>query len=458
MLKNKHAYALLLIFIAGFILITVKGLKTAQPGDENAYYYMGKMVWEGKVPYRDFFYAHPPLHVYLLALAYGIFGFNIIILKFIPLASTLVSAFFVFKIAQEKFGNPEAVISSLLFLSSYSILFNSVFSFGIEIAAMFLISGFYFLWNKDNYIASGILFGLAGITRLLALIPILVIFAAIFLSSKKNFIRLSSAFLIIFLLVNGAFIMLFGNDYIIPVYMYHLLKNPGSGENFREYYDILKLNWILFSSALLFLFAKDRKQANIFAAVSIVYLMFLVALKKLFGFYFIAVFPFLAIAAGYSLVNVFKRLNLRGKLRVFILILISSVFAWNLASDVMFLEKVGFTGFERGKDLAAFINSNSGKGTLLFGDDSAVPFLALLTNKKIALNFADTNNEVFISGVRDLSNVLGNLKGKDVLFIIRSKQGISYFSEVKSFLNTNCDLLSRFYDKTEGSYLVYRCR
>lgn len=458
MLKNKHAYALLLIFIAVFILITFKGLETAQPGDENVYYYMGKMVWEGKVPYRDFFYAHPPLHVYLLALAYGIFGFNIIILKLIPLASALVSAFFVFRIAKEKFGNSEAVISSLLFLSSYSIMFNSVFSFGTEIAAMFLISGFYFLWNKNNYIVSGILFGLAGITRLLALIPILVIFAAILLSDKKNFIRLSSAFLIIFLLVNGAFIMLFGNDYLTPVYVYHLLKSPASAENLSEYAGILKLNWILFSSALLFLFAKERKQAGIFAVISIVYLIFLFTLKKLFGFYFIAVFPFLAIAAGCSLVNVFKRIKPKGKLRFFILILISSIFAWNLSSDVLFLEKVGFAGFERGKDLAGFINSNSGKGTLLFGDDSAVPLLALLTNKKIALDFADTNNEVFISGVGDLKKVLDNLKGKDVLFIVRSKQGISYFSEVKNFLNTNCDLLSGFYDKTEGSYLVYRCR
>lgn len=458
MLKNKHAYALLLIFIAVFILITVKGVKTAQPGDENVYYYMGKMVWEGKVPYKDFFYAHPPLHVYLMALAYGIFGFNIVILKFIPLASALVSAFFVFRIAKEKFGNSEAVISSLLFLSSYSIIFNSVFSFGIEIAAMFLISGFYFLWNKNNYIVSGMLFGLAGITRLLALIPILAIFAAVFLSGKKKLIRLSSAFLIIFLLVNGAFIMLFGNSYLIPVYKYHLLKSLGSGENFREYAGILRLNWIIFSSALLFLFVKERKQANIFAVVSIVYLISLLALKKLFGFYFIAAFPFLAIAAGYSLVNVFKRLKLPRKLGFFILIFILSIFAWNLASDVMFLEKVGFTGFERGKDLAGFISSNSGKGTLLFGDDSAVPLLALLTNKKIALDFADTNNEVFISGVRNLKNVLDNLKGKDILFVARSAQGISYFSEVKEFLNINCDLLSRFYDKTEGSYLVYRCR
>gem|GEM_PF-6965997 len=36
MLKNKHAYLLLLVFIAGFILIALKGLKASQPGDENS--------------------------------------------------------------------------------------------------------------------------------------------------------------------------------------------------------------------------------------------------------------------------------------------------------------------------------------------------------------------------------------------------------------------------------------
>ena len=99
----------------------------------------------------------------------------------------------------------------------------------------------------------------------------------------------------------------------------------------------------------------------------------------------------------------------------------------------------------------------SNRDTLLFGDASAVPLLALLTNKKIALDFVDTNDQVFISGVRNLDNALNSLKGKDILFIIRDKQGISYFSEVKNYLNLNCEFLSQFHDKIEGSYLVYRC-
>ncbi|MDP3765439.1 MAG: glycosyltransferase family 39 protein [Nanoarchaeota archaeon] len=459
--RNKLAYGLFFVLVAVFILIALKGLMAPQPGDENTYYYMGRLISEGKIPYKDFFFAHPPLHIYLIALIYKIFGFNIIFLKSIPLISTLISAFFIFKIANEKFGNAEAILSSLLFLFSYSTMFNSVFSFGIDVATMFLVVGVYFLWNKNNYILSGIFFGLAGITRLLTLMPIFVILVAVLFSNKKNFLKLSLGFLILFLFANGIFAFFFGDNYLTPVYKFHLLKSFGSKENYKEYADILKLNWLLFSTFSLFIFVKEKKPISISAIVSFTYLLFLITLKKIFGFYFIVIFPFLAIIGSYSILSLFKafkKFNLSKNVNILISIVFFSIFAWNLTADTLFLEKIGFKGFERGKDLVDFINSVSNKDTQLFGDDSVVPLMALLTNKKITLDFVDTNNQVFLSGVRDLKGVLADLKGKDVLFIIRSAQGISYFSEVKEFLNSKCKFLSKFHDKIEGSYLVYRCR
>ena len=454
--KNKLAYALFFVFVIMFILIVLKGLITPQPGDENVYYYMGKLVSEGKIPYRDFFFAHPPLHIYLIALIYKIFGFNIVILKAVPLISILTSAFFIFKISDEKFGNSEAITASLLFLFSYSTMFNSVFSFGIDVATMFLVIGAYFLWNKSNGILAGLFFGLAGITRLLSLIPIFIIFALVLLPTRKNFLKLSSGFLIIFLLINGLFILFLGNYYTEQVYKYHLLKSLGGKENLNEYLSIIKLNWILFSSALLFIFIKDKKPIKMFVIISIIYLIFLTPLKKIFGFYFIIIFPFLAIVGGYSIIRFFNQFLIK-KWKILVLTLLLLIFIWDFAANVLFLEKIGFTGFERGMELIGFVNSASSKDTLLFGDDSVVPLLALAANKKIAFDFVDTNNQIFLSGLRDLNKVLADLKGKDIMFVIRSKQGISYFSEIKEFLNKNCDFLSQFHDKIEGSYLVYRC-
>lgn len=454
MLKNKHAYFLLFIFIAGFVLITFKGLNTAQPGDENVYNYMGKLVNDGKIPYKDFFFAHPPLQIYLIALVFKIFGFSIISLKIIPLLSTLAIAFFVFKIAQ-KFGNMEAVLASLLFLFSYGVMFNSVFSFGIELAAVFLVMGVYFLLNKNNYLASGLFFGLAGITRILSLVPIAIILIFMFFSDRKGFFKLSSSFLAVLLLINGIFALAAGWGYFDFVYKYHTQKTFGAKENIKEYGDIIKLNGLLFFSAILFLFAKNKKQLFPFALASASYLIFLMFLKKIFGFYFLVIFPFLAIMGGWGIISLAKNLSKRWKMGIFIAF--AMAFAWNTSSDAIFLHKIGFAGFERGQELADLIISKSGENTMLFGDESVVPLLALQTNKQIALDFVDTNNQVFLSGMQDLNKVLSKLKGRDLLFIARNKQGLSSFREVREFLNKDCELLSQFHDNIEGDYLAYKC-
>ncbi|MEK6984106.1 MAG: glycosyltransferase family 39 protein [Nanoarchaeota archaeon] len=455
--RNKLLYILLYSFVVVFVLIISKGLNTPQPGDENVYYYMGSLISEGKIPYKDFFFAHPPLQVYLIALAYKIFGFKVAILKSLPLASTLISSFLIYKIAKEKFGYAAAMASFLLFIFSYSIMFNSVFSFGVEIAAMLLVAGTYFLWNKNNYFLSGIFFGFAGVTRLLSLVPIAVILAAVFLSNRKKFFKLLPGFLAIFLLVNGTFVLLFGQSYLTPVYTFHLMKSLGSSENVKEYLDIIKLNWVLFLSASLFIFAKEKKPIGILVLISVIYLAFLMGLKKIFGFYFILVFPFLALIAGYSLIQVFQRLRLPKMWKVAISTAFLLIFTLNLIPDILFLERFGFAGFERGRDLSDFINKVSSNDTLLFGDDSVVPLLALQTDKKIALNFVDTNDQVFASGVQNLDDTLTRLRGKNILFIIRNKQGISHFASVRVFLSKNCEFLSQFHDEIEGDYLVYGC-
>ncbi|MBI2655957.1 glycosyltransferase family 39 protein [Candidatus Woesearchaeota archaeon] len=454
--KNKIAYALFFAFAAIFISVVFKGAITAQPGDENVYFYMGKLIAEGKIPYRDFFYAHPPLHAYLLAAVYKAFGFNILALKLIPFVSALISSFFIFKIAKEKFGNLEAITSSLLFMFSYGIMFNSAFSFGIMTATMLMTIGFYFLFNKNKNYLAGLFFGLAAVTRLLALIPIFVILFTVFLSNRKKFVQLSSSFLIIFLAVNLAFILFFGNDYTTPVYKFHLVKSAGINQNLNEYLGIIKLNWILFLSAFAFVFAKSKKPLIVFAVPSLIYLAFLLFLKRLFGFYFIIIFPFLAIIGGYSLANLCKQLRIGNKLKVAAAAAIALIFLWNLAADISFLQKRAFTGFERGNDLADFVNTNSNKNTLLFGDASIAPLIALMTDKKLALDFADTNDQVFSSRIVDINNVLSGIKGKNILFIARDK-GISSLTEARNFLNTDCELLSTFYDRSEGNYLIYKC-
>ena len=70
---------------------------TYSVSDENTYIYMAKAITEGQMPYKDFFYAHPPLHIFLLSIFYMIFGANIAVLKATGVISMIIAAFFIFK-------------------------------------------------------------------------------------------------------------------------------------------------------------------------------------------------------------------------------------------------------------------------------------------------------------------------------------------------------------------------
>ena len=153
--------------------------------DENTYFYMGKLVSEGLVPYKDFFSSHPPLQVYLFALLFKVFGFSFIVLKLVPLVCTIVSGFFVYKMVWEKIGVREAVIALILFLFSYDSMRFSGYAVGVNLTTMFAVMGIYFLLNK-KYVLSGVFQGVAGITGLYSLILPLVILAVLFFKNKKS--------------------------------------------------------------------------------------------------------------------------------------------------------------------------------------------------------------------------------------------------------------------------------
>ena len=454
--NNKLVWFLFFILILIFLAIEFSGLKVPQPGDENVYFYMGNLVANGAVPYKDFFYAHPPLQLYVIAFVMKIFGFNIIALKSISLISAIITAVLIFKISKEKFGNAEALLSSLLFLFSYSVLFNSVFEFGIILAVMFLFLGLYFQLVKKNYFTAGIFFGIAGITRLLTLIPISIILADSFFKDKKVFRKTLTGFSIMFLMINLILIILFGLNYINPTYKYHILKSAESNSNFNEYINVIKLNWILFAASFLSIFSKDKKKLSLFYFTATAYLAFLIFSSRVFNFYFLVAIPFMAILGGCAVVELMKKIKSR-KILMSLAILLAGVFLWDAAANIMFLEKIAFRGFGRGNDIADYLNTRIDKSYQIFGDESTTPLIALMTERKIIFNIVDTNPSVFKTGLVSLNDILMKLKEKKFVFIARNKQGISEFPEMREFLDKGCSLGSTFNDDADGMYLIYEC-
>lgn len=465
---NKKELLAFLLIAAVFTLVEAKGLFVISPGDEDVYFYMAKSVSEGQVPYRDFFYAHPPLHLLALALVIRIFGASFVTLKSATLLALLTASFFLFKSSLEwmkaKFENKNSLLVSsiaiVLFLFSFEVMFKATFSLGIEMSVMLVMISFYLIIT-NKFFLGGLFGGLAGLTRIYAIVPIFAIFAFILVKKIhqgkiKDFLHAASGFFITFVLVILILIMLFGSRFTDSVFKYHLLKIKLPNQRLHVYKNILQENWVIIAAFLSSIFMRNKKKFQLLYFVAFSYMLFFVSLNVPAEFYFIMVFPFMAIIGAYSIVSMISKINAKF-VKYTIFAIISAIFLWNTAADIMFLEKFAFMKFQ---PLSEMINdlSLSGSNGPIFGDDGTVSMLAFLTGRKIALNFIDSNEMRFTSGLSNFYVFKDQLDSVNLSFIIfRKGWGISQIRQFRDYAERRCVPEKEYTDLVEGKFLLYKC-
>ncbi|MAG08473.1 hypothetical protein CMO89_03295 [Candidatus Woesearchaeota archaeon] len=452
MKKGKAVWVLALILLV-FFVVELRGLVHYDIGDENAYFYMGKLMSEGYLPYRDFFFAHPPLKLLVITPIMAVFGFNLIALKLVPLISTIVTAIFLFKIMRFKFNDLSGVLSVVLFLFAKRVMLEATYFLGVNLTAMFVVIGLYFFFTK-KYIVSGIFYGIAVVSGLYSVVPFVVILG--FLVVKRRFWRFLLGFLAVFLLVN-LIMTAISINYVHSVYIYHLVKPKVEGENFEILKDAVMENLLLFILPFLLLLSKKWQKMLMILAVSAAYLLFMMKIR-LFAFYFVLLFPFLAIISGYGLASLLKRLKRNKAMLIGLVVLLLAVFSSGVYSNVKHLYTFDFVDFQGNSEIVNYIKENSDVNAKLFGDVLTVPLIALQADRDIAFNLVDTNAMRFLSGSLDFDEVLARIKSERVKFVIvRPGQGFGNNQKVADFLNANCEQELYLNDKYWGEFFVFDC-
>ena len=290
--------------------------------DENIYFYDAWLMYRGEYPYRDFFFAHPPLHLlsgWLMMELQG--GFDFVWMKALPLFPTLVSAILVYRIVYRASNRIGAVITLLLLLFSHDLLRASSHWTAVNWAVMWMVGSYYLLLSR-KMLFSGLLLAL-GISTALYIVPVAMILMVMALvDDKKRSRYFFGGLLFGLLMVNLPFIILAPQGYLNDVFLYHLQKvTTSSGDFYREAQLLLFHNFFLFSAPLFALLLLLRLRTleeekgtlrtllKIDAAspyyialwsllLFVVYLLFLSMLHKVFHYYFIVLFPFGALLGG----------------------------------------------------------------------------------------------------------------------------------------------------------------
>lgn len=459
--KFDKSWLLFLAAAAMFLLIKIFAADYSV-SDENTYYKMGELVAGGQVPYRDFFFAHTPLQIYLYAAVFVLFGFNLLVLKMLSAAAIIITAAFIFAIAKDKLNSKTAVATALLFLFSYGTLLFSNFPTGVEIAIAFATASFYFFMRK-RFFASGFLSGLAVATAQLSIVAFALMAAAavLLLKDKKAAYRLLLGFTASAGTISAIFLAVAKGEFIRQAIIYHLNKPSESADKAAIFLRIVKTNWLLFIAAAAA--AVSRYRAKVSAlfplAIAAAYLAAFPLMKSSFNYYALYAFPFLAIAGGYGLSFLYEILAERLKLRREMAVAaIAALVVLGGFSAVRQFNSYDFQNFPIANEVAAYVRENSYEGQEIFGDDSTVPLISLLSGREIALNYVDNNAMRYQSGATDLGVTLQLLQeaiSKKVLKFVLLRRievqngayidfGVGTEEGFTGFVRSNCKLAREF--------------
>lgn len=192
-------------------------------GDEHMYFYMSLLVSKGKWPYRDFFFSHPPLQLYLMGALYKLFGYSLALSKAVPSLAAMVSGVHVYLLGRRLVGRIEALVAVALFLFTFDVLRGSSHFTGANCALAFGLAATYQAVARRPILA-GVLFAVGTfigiyIAPLALMLGVLLIFR-----SWKESLRLLCSYAAASALVCAVFAGVAGHAFWYQVFGYNLNK------------------------------------------------------------------------------------------------------------------------------------------------------------------------------------------------------------------------------------------
>lgn len=494
-----------------------------QAGDESVYLYMAWAVIDhSALPYADFFFAHPLLHLLPGIPLFGLLGFTPVTIRIIPVTATVIGSLFLFLLARREIGRIGAVATIFFYLTAFSLLRASTHWTGINLSVMWMIIGLWALTGRRSSWA-GVFMALGVCTGNYVLPGAIMAGLLAVLRSGKDGFRYFIGFAIPWALVQLFSMVLGGQAYLDAVYRYHVLKPLKKNIFWYRSIQVFTCNKVLFLGLIFgpilalmdtcFFETGTSEKTNSPASQktfsglfkirqwlrsslienkgksialtgvlwTLGYLIFISLLSNVFPFYYLLLFPAMALAGGYAVdryIHFALELarNIRHRNRSF------QKIAWSLGAITLvmilaysaimplqhallpdYVRKVdkpmkwrdaplpasintllhaccfddiarAYTDygtiqevlyhesrfFEKAETLAEYVKNNSTPDQTLFGDASSAGLIALLSGRRIQSDFVDTNTMRFTSRITSIEETLSRIDKKALTLVIVS--------------------------------------
>ena len=230
-LARKVACRFLPVLGCGVALLLFAALKLYSlrygAGDENMYFYMATRTAEGVLPYHDYTFAHPPLHLLpAVALFWLMDGFSFTAGRLLPALATAVAGVFLFRLSR-RHGLAQGVIACTLFLLSYDVLRVSTHFSGANLAAMWTAIALERLGAGRERTAA-VAFALGTLTAVYVAPTGAGAALALLAVDHRRALRFIATGLVVFASINLVCLAVFGGGFVQHVYLHHFEGLPTS--------------------------------------------------------------------------------------------------------------------------------------------------------------------------------------------------------------------------------------
>lgn len=415
----KNPLVLLILAFGVFLILKLANI-APKLSDEGFYFYNANLITQGLLPYRDFVFQHLPGQILLLAGIIKAFGYNLYLLKTIPILASLGTALLLYRLSPT---SPTSLTTPILFLFSLSVLATIDHSTGVH-EAVFFLALFWLLLEKQKLFWAGVILFLGLTYRIYILPAALGLFAYSMAKIENGKWKLEIGHLVTlvtglisYALLNLLFWQVYGDKFLTPVWRYHFLKSEGIDKG-KVFLFFLTNEWILLILAaiglVLFLTRKSeilnpKSETNSKSQIQNSQLLgaalagllaqgaFLLVFADIYYFYLITLIPFLAVLASYSirsLVSLTSPSLTSPKSLTLFLSAFAAINFYNYQTNHAPVSVI--TNLDR---IKADIRGLTKPGDTIFGSFTATPLLALEADRTITDNVVDTNAKRNLTGL-----------------------------------------------------------
>jgi hypothetical protein len=427
-------FTLLRVSLLSLFLLVRTFFVTPVFSDEVIYINMAKAVAKGLLPYKDFFYAHPPLQLFLHAFLFKLLGFDFLIPKLFVLFLNFFSLILICLISQKVFKD-KTCLASIFFLFFPVFLLFADQANGCWESLFFLLISFIFLVEENNLLFS-LFFTFSVFFRYfsLAFLP----FFLFYLKLKRRSIKPIFFSIILIFVTFFLIYSIFGFEFLKDTILYHFAKVSPSQALKEQYLTIGFFTSFLSLINLYFGIKLKNKFLILFAVYPLLYdLSITFLLGQVIYHYYIFSLPFVFIALGFS----FSKGKFFIAKILIISVLVFSVLG-NVTSIKYYFNKENFMVFE---NVSIFFKGKSGK---IFGD----PILSNYVSFKLDIPIS---GHIFDSDPKHIKFEEMEVKRKLMAdmpnFLILTD--LSYFFPLQHFFEENYIKISEI-----GNYQIYEMK